>query len=189
MSHARKPRHVEPGPITLALASLPKYCTGVFRRFVSGVSTPIKRTRSQVSSRAQLCQHGTDSGTLPTILQEQLWLTDRDQGRYCPPCIDDVPLPCAAIAVRSQFTCVKTIKEKILKMFSGLITLVCGRDMTYRRVIGGSVWHSSEKCKLWPRENFEEMTRSPQFGLCPACARIEANKGTRSTGLWGKLDF
>jgi len=57
------------------------------------------------------------------------------------------------------------IKERVLKVFSGLITLVFGRDITYRRVIGGSVWHSSERCKYWPTENFEEMIHALNSGF------------------------
>jgi hypothetical protein len=44
---------------------------------------------------------------------------------------------------------------------------------TYRRSIGKSVWHSSNQCKNWPTENFEETTETPQFGGCPICVEIE----------------
>ena len=57
------------------------------------------------------------------------------------------------------------ISERVLKIFSGVITFVFGRETIYRRVTGGSVWHSSERCKDWPTENFEEITHTPQFGF------------------------
>ena len=52
---------------------------------------------------------------------------------------------------------------------------------TYRRTIGGSVWHSSSRCKYWPTENFDEVSESPQFGVCSICVKIE-NRAGRYTG-------
>jgi hypothetical protein len=52
---------------------------------------------------------------------------------------------------------------------------------TYRRTIGGSVWHSSSRCKYWPTENFDEVSESPQFGVGSICVKIE-NRAGRYTG-------
>src|SRR5215510_16004852 len=52
---------------------------------------------------------------------------------------------------------------------------------TYRRTIGGSVWHSSSRCKYWPTENFDEVSEGPQFGVCSICVKIE-NRAGRYTG-------
>src|SRR5215813_12260454 len=55
---------------------------------------------------------------------------------------------------------------------------------TYRRTIGGSVWHSSSRCKYWPTENFDEVSESPQFGVCSICVKIENRAGRYIKDGW-----
>src|SRR5262249_27789052 len=55
---------------------------------------------------------------------------------------------------------------------------------TYRRTIGGSVWHSSSRCKYWPTENFDEVSESPQFGVCSICVKIENRAGRYPNDGW-----
>src|SRR5262244_4511211 len=55
---------------------------------------------------------------------------------------------------------------------------------TYRRTIGGSVWHSSSRCKYWPTENFDEVSESPQIGVCSICVKIENRAGRYTNDGW-----
>ena len=67
------------------------------------------------------------------------------------------------------------ISNIVIKLLSGLMTFLFGPDKTYRRTIGGSVWHFSNRCKYWPTEHFEETKATPQFGVCPICVQIKIN--------------
>src|SRR5262247_2589012 len=57
-------------------------------------------------------------------------------------------------------------------------------SQTYRRTIDGSVWHSSSRCKYWRTENFDEVSESPQFGVCSICAKIENRAGRYPNDGW-----
>ena len=58
-----------------------------------------------------------------------------------------------------------------LEFLSSFMTRLFGFPKTYRRLKGGSVWHSCSSCKYWPTEKFEEIEYNPQFG--PVCVKIE----------------
>ncbi len=64
---------------------------------------------------------------------------------------------------------------KLVKVvFDWLLAMVGVSDQIYRRTMGKSVWHFSTRCEYWPTENFEEVTDSPRFGICPICRKAES---------------
>jgi hypothetical protein len=65
----------------------------------------------------------------------------------------------------------------VFKFLGHMLRVLTTPHQTYRRAMGDSVWHSSSRCQYWPTENFEEVSESPQFGVCPICVKIENRAG------------